>query len=189
MKKSRLYTAVISAMLLFALTACGNTTQQVTSDSANPGASQSEAPVDTPEVSAYAVGDTVELNDWSIELTAFEFADKIDGDFNMYVSPDEGCKFGVAHLSITNNAKEAANFLPTLSLSGDVRARVLCGEYEFSPTNLLSIGDDLHDETLNPLVTVSGIIAFNVPDSVVDGADPLILALEESGETLEFTLR
>lgn len=196
MKMKRICTAILSAALLLALAACGSTPPD-NSGSEEPGGSQPqnqtqepvETPPETPEVTTYAVGDEAELNDWGISLTEFEFTDRIDGDYNIYVSPDEGCKLAVAHLSVTNNATEAASFLPTFSMNDDVRARIMSGEYEFQATNLLAITEDLHDETLNPLVTVSGIIAFNIPDSIVDGTEPLVLVLEESSETLEFTLR
>jgi predicted nucleic acid-binding protein len=92
-------------------------------------------------------------------------------------------------MSVTNSGTSADIFLPSVYTSANVRAKIIYGEYEYSATNLLVVSSDLHDETINPLVTISGVIAFNIPDSVADSTDPLVLMLEEGTNTLEFTLR
>lgn len=180
MKKRSIVAFSIALLLLFNLCAC-SASQQSSAD--DPPTSEAPTPVDN------LVGDTAELGDWSITLENFEFLDRIDNSFNTYAAPDEGCRFGVVSLSVTNNATSAASFLPTFSTSSSVRAKIMCGEYEFSATNLLAHSEDLHDEMLNPLVTLSGIIAFNIPESVADGADPLMLVLTEGKNALEFILR
>lgn len=178
--KRKIIAYSIALLLLFALCACSASQR---SNAEDPPPSEEPTPVEN------LVGDTAELGDWSITLEAFEFLDRIDSSFNTYAAPDEGCRFGVVSLSVKNNATRTASFLPTFSTSSSVRAKIMCGEYEFSATNLLAHSEDLHDETLNPLVTLSGIIAFNIPESVAGGADPLMLVLTESKNTLEFTLR
>lgn len=179
---------VLTVFLLTFISACTATPSE---NPVPPGTNQSnetDQPVnDTP--ATYGVGDSAELGGWSFTLDAFEFMEKVDGDFNSYAAPDEGCQFGVVSLSVTNSDTSAAVFLPTFSTSNDVRAKIMCGEYEFSATNLLAHSNDLHDETINPLVTVSGIIAFNIPQSVVDGSDTLTFVLTQGDDTLVFTLR
>jgi hypothetical protein len=148
----------------------------------------SPAATSEPEAITHGVGDAGNLGDWGITLDAFEFTDRVDGDY-AYCSPDEGCQYGLVSMSVTNSGTSADIFLPSVYTSANVRAKIIYGEYEYSATNLLVVSSDLHDETINPLVTISGVIAFNIPDSVADSTDPLVLMLEEGTNTLEFTLR
>lgn len=135
------------------------------------------------------VGESTELGDWTISVTAFEFLSKISDSLFSY-KPDSGSQYGVVSVSITNNGTTADSFLPSFGFGDDVAAKIIYnGQYEFSSTNLLSYDEDLHDKFLNPLTSASGVIVFELPDSVVNGAESLSIKFASGANTVEFALR
>lgn len=190
--------AIVFAGCIFTLavlTACGAgsaSSQTSASSAAESSAAASEAsPASEPEeAEGLAVGEAGDLEDWGVTVTNFEITDRIDSDYGIYFSPDEGNHYGVVYLSVTNNGKEAANFLPTFSLSDDVQAEICFGDgYEFSATNLLGHSEELHDSTLNPLTTKEGFIVFSLPDAVTSSEEPLSFKLTAGSDTLTYMLR
>ena len=184
--------------LLLCMTACTNSGSTTTEPvSSNPASTPAEIdPATEPETdpetegeSTYSVGDTVELKHWSITLDNFELTAKIDGDYSVSYSPEDGAKYGVVSLTVVNNDTTTDTFLPTFSLNDDVVAKIYSGEYEFSASNLLGHSSDMHDTSLNPLMSSSGIIAFEVPDSIAESDAPLVLTLSCSRTTISFELR
>ena len=169
--------------LLLCMTACTNSGSTATEPvSSNPASTPAEIdPATEPETdpetegkSTYSVGDTVELTHWSITLDNFELTAKIDGDYSVSYSPEDGAKYGVVSLTVVNN---------------DTAAKIYSGEYEFSASNLLGHSSDMHDTSLNPLMSSSGIIAFEIPDSIAESDAPLVLTLSCSRTTISFELR
>ena len=47
----------------------------------------------------------------------------------------------------------------------------------------------MHDTSVNPLSSKSGRIAFEIPDSVADSADELILTIQAGKDSLEIKIR
>ena len=129
------------------------------------------------------------LGNWDITLTNFEFKKTISSGLLTAFSAEEGNQYAVASLSVTNNGQEAANFLPLVIMPGDISAKLEFGEYEYTLSTLVGHGDDLIYTAVNPLVTVSGIIAFVVPDAVVASEDALQLRFSQGGASESFDLR
>jgi len=137
-----------------------------------------------------AIGDTATLQNWEITVTDFYLTTKIDGDYSAYYSPDEGNQYAVVAVSAANKGKESDVFLPTYSLTNDIRAKIYYQEeYEYSPTNILGYRQDMHDSSMNPLTTKEGIIAFSLPNLVADSSDALLLTFSCSNEKATFSLR
>lgn len=138
--------------------------------------------------SIFAVGDTVSLGEWEITLDAYEVVDSIAWNYGTF-TPDEGDKYVVAHLTVRNNGTNADTFLPTYPISfEDVVAKILYQDtYEFTASRLLGYDADIHDHTINPLSTNTGIVAFSVVEDAAL-ADGLILNLSLGLDDINFAL-
>ena len=148
---------VLSLLLVFALclSACGgevekeSTQPQVTpvETASEPTSTPTPEPTPSPDAEPLAIGDSATIDNWSVVVSDFYFADKIaDGEFFQY-SPDEGNLYAVVSAQVTNNGKESDTFLPAFATNSDVKADIYyAGEYEYS-ASLLMMDDDLHDST------------------------------------------
>ena len=197
MKKKFLLVLVL--VLAVMVTACGDGASQSTSPSEAPtpdntSAVATQPPADIrPVISAepiaciFAIGQTVMLGEWEITLDSFDVVPEIAASYGSF-QPDGGNVYVVTSLTIKNLAKEAATFLPMVSMSDDIRAKVLYqGEDEYSSTSLLGHDTDLHDRNLNPLSSTEGIIAFEIVEDVATSGD-LTLNLSNGVESITFDL-
>lgn len=162
---------------------------QVVSE-ASPSGETSSVVSEEPAPSALAVGDSCTIGDFEITVSEFKIQRQIENTYG-YFEADEGNQYLVVSFSATNNGKQAGTLFPSFSLGDDPSATILYGDgYEYSPTGLLGYDDDLHDEVVNPLSSVTGILAFELPDAVVNGTDPLTLQISAgSSSSAEYQLR
>lgn len=192
MKKFMLSLLGVSLLLL---SACNSTNLTATEDNnqlkkPDIETEQISEPTPTPGTSLLSIGDSAPLGDWEISVTDFYYTDKIDMSSYTYYHPDEGNQYAVVVAQVTNNGTAMGTFLPTYSMSNDVRAKIYYADkYEYSASVLFGVDDDLHDETLNPLTSKEGIIVFSIPDAVVDGEDSLVIILSSGHDELTFSLR
>lgn len=137
-----------------------------------------------------AIGQDGALGDWTITVTNMEITDSIKENSYLGFSPEEGNKYLSIDITVTNNGKNAASFLPSFGLSTDISAKLLYqGDYKFSSTNLLGHSKDMHNSTVNPLSSKSGIIAFEIPDSVASSEEELILVISQEKSDLQVKVR
>ncbi|WP_125143688.1 hypothetical protein [Clostridium transplantifaecale] len=93
-------------------------------------------------------------------------------------------------ITATNNGKNAATFLPSFNMGDDISVKLLNqGEYEFTASNLLGYCKSLYDTSVNPLSTKSGMIAFEVPDSVASADEELVLVISAGKDALQIKVR
>lgn len=199
----KLFAVILAGLLMASLGACSSTsiasegsiaptvTTSIVSSEASATPEPTPAPTPTPEPtpSALTMGTEFSLGDWAITVSSMEFMSVIPNGYLQF-EPTEGNQFLVVHTSVTNNGKESDTFLPSFAITGDVNSTVMFGDgYEFTPTSLLGYEDGLHDTALNPLSTKDGVIAFDVPQTVVDSTDPLTIVFTLDGEQVEVTLR
>lgn len=148
-----------------------------------------EAPTVAPD-SVLSIGDEGSLKDWTIIVTNAEVTDSIKENDYYGFSPEEGNKYLAIDITATNNGKNAATFLPSYGLGDDISAKVLYqGDYEFSATNLLGYSKSIFDTSINPLSTKSGMVAFELPDSVASADEELILVISAGKTNLQFKVR
>ena len=191
MKKVVLLVLVLT--LALSLAACGAGPEvpepNVTPTPSTPSPEPTPSP--TPEPTALAVGTKATLGDWNITVTGFELMDSIAGDYYGSFVPSEGNQFAVVSVTIYNAGKSSGTFLPSYSFGDDVRAKIIYGDgYEFSATSLLAYDADLHDEYVNPLSSASGIIAFELPMTVVENStEPLYILFSAGNAEIEYQLR
>lgn len=141
--------------------------------------------------SIYQIGDSASLDVWTINVTDAKIVDSISGDYGTSFSPkEEGDKLIQVFIIVNNDGKQAANFLPTYGMKNDVSAKILYSdEYEFSATNLLGYSNDLHDSVINPLSSKTGEITFEIPNTVADSDDELLIRFSSGKDELKFKIR
>lgn len=143
-----------------------------------------------PNPNSLSIGDNTILDHWEISVTDFYYTDRIETSPYTAFAPDPGNQYAVVAARITNNGTESDTFLPAISTSFDVRATVYyANTYEYSPSFLLGVSEDLHDSSLNPLTSKDGIIVFSVPDAVANSDDPLSVSFSAGRDEVTFDLR
>lgn len=196
MKKSRM------AMLIFAsaavLSACGGsatqeaeaTTQAVeTTESATEASTEAETTAAETTASEIPMGQTATIDCWDITVSQMQILDAVSNGYGQF-EPDEGNKYLLISLSAANNGKESASFLPSFSMTDDIRAKLIYGDgYEFDQTNLIGYDRSMLDCVINPLSSAEGDIAFEIPNTVAESTDKMILEFSCGNDKLDFVLR
>lgn len=191
--KRKIATLILFGAMMMSLAACSspegeNTTPQGSNEPevSEPTNSPSEAVTENPNL---AIGNTAEIGSWSVSVTSFEYSTRIDNGYS-YFSPDDGNQYAVVSMTVTNNGTSSATFWPSFSLGDDISGIIVYdGKYEYSSTQLLAYDDDLHDESMNPLTTASGVIVFEVPETVVNGEGALTITISAGSDSATFSLR
>lgn len=138
----------------------------------------------------HIVGDNAELGNWNINVTNAQIVESIAGDYGSFSPKAEGSKYVHVFLTITNNGKETDRFLPSFGYGDDVYVKMLYGDgYEFSAVNLLGYSNDMHDSTINPLTSKDGEIAFEIPESVAEATDELLVSFISGNDSVIFQVR
>jgi Telomeric repeat-binding factor 2. len=211
-KKTVLLTGVLVCLMLNACstesavnTPKNNSVQNVAAEVAQEQDTESEQAKDTaseqaaePDTSTemqdmetvYALGENAVLGDWGISVTDAKIVESIAANYGTFSPDSTDSKYAHLFVTVTNNGKQADNFLPTFGLGDDVTAKVLYGEgYEFSATNLLGYTNEMHDSTINPLSSKDGEIAFEIPNSVADSENELFVRFSSGNESVTFKIR
>lgn len=174
----------------FPLSSFSDQTQSTSSTGpSTPGETAPPSTLSDSNDTALTVGNTGKLGNWEITLTEFKFTEQIDNGYS-YFSPDEGSQFALVSLTVVNKDTQPDTFLPYLSFSSDTRVKILYNnDYEYSSTALPGYDADLTSAFFNPLVEKNGCIAFQIPDSVVNSTESLVLTFSLGSEELSYNLR
>ncbi len=151
---------------------------------------ESEDTAGVPSESVLALNEEGSLDDWGIIVTNAEISERIkENDFAGF-NPEEGNKYLAIEIAVTNNGKNASTFLPNFGMADSISAKILYqNDYEFSATQLLGYSKDLHNTSVNPLSTKSGVVAFEIPDSVASSEEELILVISAGNKNLHIKVR
>lgn len=131
------------------------------------------------------VGETFNLKDWEVTLESFEFNESVSSG-NMSSSVEEGNKFLVLNLKVTNKGIEAD------SLIKNGRATVIKAvyneKYEYE-TSVTLIDGDLHHESIRPLSLTEGFVAIEMPDAVVEASESIKIFFEIEKDKVQINIR
>lgn len=142
------------------------------------------------EGAPYALGNSTDLKDWSINVTDVKIVDSIAGSLGSFSPKEESNTYVQVFVTVENTGKTADSFLPSFCIGDDVNAKVLYSDgYEFTASNLLGYTNDLHDSTINPLSSKTGEIVYEIPSEVVNSEEPLLLQFSSGNDTVAFNLR
>jgi len=196
---------LLGLLACLSLTACGSGSTDQTAETEEPKSTaaeeeqETEAPEEAEEEqeesvedngTVYAVGDNAELGDWNINVTDAQIVESIAGDYGSFSPDTDGSKYVHVFLTVTNNGKETDRFLPSFGYGDDVYVKMLYGDgYEFSAVNLLGYSKDMHDSTINPLTSADGEIAFEIPQSVAEATDELLVSFSGGNNSVVFQVR
>lgn len=138
----------------------------------------------------YNIGDSASLKDWTICVTDAQIVESITADYGSFSPDEEGNKYIQVFVTVNNDGKQADTFLPMFGMGDDVNAKILYADgYEFSATNLLGYSNELHDSTINPLSSQTGEIAFEIPSTVSDSEDELLIQFSSGNDLIKFKIR
>lgn len=203
MRKTSL--GILLLALLLVVTACGGTasTSTGTQDANNSVKDQGPAenvnneqtgnavtaePTKEPEEPkevVYKVGDKFNLGNWEVVLDSFEFNQKVSDKY-LSSSADEGNKFLILNYTVTNEGTEADKFT---SMIGGVEMKAIFKEkYEYK-YSITMIDKDLSKESVKPLSSKTGFVVMEVPDTVAESEDGLILKLAKDKDKATINLR
>ncbi|MCC8120507.1 MAG: DUF4352 domain-containing protein [Oscillospiraceae bacterium] len=113
------------------------------------------------------------MGNWEITATSVVVASSVKINWRMEYQPEDGCKYVKVNMTIKNTGTEVDYFgLYTT-------AAIVYGDYSYSPTTMIGVNDDISYETVNPLVSVSGFLAFEIPDEVIDSGESLSLVVSD----------
>lgn len=203
---------LLGVLACLSLTACGSGSTDQTAETEEPQntAAEEEQETEAPEEAeeeqeetseeqeesvedngtVYVVGDNAELGDWNINVTDAQIVESIAGDYGSFSPDTDGSKYVHVFLTVTNNGKETDRFLPSFGYGDDVYVKMLYGDgYEFSAVNLLGYSKDMHDSTINPLTSADGEIAFEIPQSVAEATDELLVSFFSGNDSVVFQVR
>ena len=144
----------------------------------------------TQDTVIYNIGDSAQLKDWQVAVTDFKIVESIAEDYGEFRPDTEGNRYAQVFVTATNNGKQLMNFLPSFGYGDDVSAKLLYGDgYEFSATNLMGYSNEMHDASINPLSSQSGEIAFEIPESVVNSTDEILIQFSSGNDKIQFKVR
>ena len=136
------------------------------------------APVSVPTMQpATALPTTISNRQFDVTINSIEAVDTIEfatrggtGRFNAH----DGEKFVVLDVSVRNTGTRADRFI----IPSMIPSIVYAGEFTYRPVQLASHPDSLHGVSINPLSTRRGVIAFRIPDEVLDSGRPLVFRVD-----------
>ena len=191
MKKKTL--VIISAAVF--LSACGGGATETVTPEETVAETEAETEAETAAPAAEATAEPIEMGtagtvgEWEITISSMEIVDEVPDGYVTF-TPDDGNKYLLAAIKGSNLAKEAQTFLSSFPFGGDLQAKLLYGDgYEFTQTNLLGYSKGVPDSSVNPLSAKEGNIVFEIPDSVADSTDELIIEFQCNGQTLDIKVR
>ena len=128
-----------------------------------------------------------EIGTWEVSFINANFQKSISSGFLTEFKAEEGSQFLVIKLKVTNKGKKMNTFLPAFSVGDDVNVKVFHDEYTFSASNLIGLSNDLHYTYLNPLESKEGIIAFSIPEDIIQKGN-LVFVITSGQNDLTFTV-
>lgn len=128
------------------------------------------------------------VGSWEVSVNNFDFFETVDINLLYEYQANEGSQYCVINLTAKNIGPELDVFLPVLAYGDDTTASLEWSGYTFARSELFMSEDNFSSESLNPLVSASGDIVFEVPDEAVTSDMPLILVIKAGGESFSCPL-
>ncbi len=137
-----------------------------------------------------SLGKKASIGDWKFTVKKAEVKSKISNGKYYYFEPAKGNKYVCITASTKNTGKKEATFLPRIGYSNQINvAKLYFGEYEYTPTSLLSCDKDLLDKKIKPLASKKGIIVFEVPKKVAKKVKKLKLTIGTDSKVATYSLK
>lgn len=131
---------------------------------------------------------TGNVDTWEVTVNDFDYKESVSVGLLSEYKAEENSKYCIVNITVKNCGKESDIFLPLIAFEGDTIAKVMWNGYEYTRSELLWSNDNLSSESLNPLVSTSGDLAFELPDEVIDSGVPPVLVIKSGVSVLECEL-
>lgn len=130
------------------------------------------------------------LGNFEIMVMGTDCPNEIKNEFGGIFTPNEGSYYCLTYINVKNIGDSIDSFFdlypypnsPTISL-------VYGNKYRYSPTTLIGYESDLHNKGLNPLESVTGTIAFSVPDEMRDWPGPITVEISQGSQTVGYRVQ
>ncbi len=109
-----------------------------------------------------------EIGNWRFAVTDFYYTKSVSVGLLHEYSAKDGDQYCIINLSVKNIGKEMDTFLPYVTWNDDVKVKIRWKDYEYTRSELFWADDHISSETINPLVTVTGNIAFELPNEIIN---------------------
>lgn len=180
----------LALLLSFSFYSCGENSADGDENVSDNSSAQTEAKPKEKE-KAYAIGDTVLLDDWEFSIESVEVVQSVEDEFLTFTPDEDTNQFLAASISMKNTNSEKKLFNPPIvQKSVDAYATLICNEkYEYDPTMLMGYEEDLNNVTVNPLSTKTGKLHFSYPKELGNATDDMVIRFTSGGKTANITLK
>lgn len=125
------------------------------------------------------------VDNWEVTIKDFNYQETISAGLLTEYRPEENSYLLSIDVEVKNIGKTGDIFLPYIAFEGETVAKLHWKDYEYTMANLTFSDKDLLHEQLNPLVSTSGLIVFEVPKEMSESEVAPVLSILSGGE--EFT--
>ena len=178
-----IFTIIAVFIIIGIIASSGDSTSSSTSTTK---VTSTPKPTATPEPSFTAYTGTV--GNWEITVNDFYYTENVSIGLLREYRAEEGSKYCIINLTVKNLGNQSATFLPYIAYGNDTVAKIIWQQYEYTRSELIWADDNLSSETLNPLVSTSGNIAFELPNNVIESDTPPVLVIRANGQAFECEL-
>ena len=184
-------TLLICSSLLLAGCSAGDAVDQLTSNSSKTTATPA-APTATPGPTEtnLSLKEKGTIGDWEVNVKKVAVKRKIKNGKYRYFQAGKGKTYAVFTVTVKNNGKKDAAFLPRVGLKNQMVQALLTNqkETEYKPTQLLSYDKDIVTKTIPASSQKTGIITFEIPKKDGQNKKDLKLVFDMSKEKLLYSI-
>jgi hypothetical protein len=145
--------------------------------------SQSEASEKLENTEPIFTVSTGTVGDWEITVNDFYYSQSVSVGLLHEYRAEDNSQYCIINVTVKNIGNKAATFLPYISLGDETTAKIKWGDYEYIRSELVFSDDPLSNETLNPLVSATGNLAFELPDELINSETAPVLIIEAGGQS------
>lgn len=194
-KKTRLFAALLSGMLVFSGCAAKEAADVIQEASkqitATPTPMPTATPEPTPAVTQLELGKKAKVGDWEFTVKKASIKTKIMTSKYMGYEAAKGNKYVCLSMSVKNNGAKEETFLPRVGYENEMITAIIHyqDQYEYKPSELSSYDKDIAGESIKPLDKKSGLLVFEVPKEVASNLDKATVQIGTSAENVVYPLK
>lgn len=151
---------------------------------------ESESGTEMPAEAYLNIGDSAELDDWTITVRSKEIRRSVSDDYYRF-DPHSGHRFLMVSVRVTNHKDESRSFLPSFLIhADDICSEVIYGDgYKYASIELRSYNLGLEGKEIGPSASKEGKIAYEIPETIAGSDEPLLLRLYVDSQSVIYKIR
>lgn len=186
MKKKLLAITLCTALSVSILTGCSNSAVENLSNTSTSATPNGPTATPAPKETTLALKETGTVGDWKFKVTKLAVKKTVSTSKYMEATASDGNLFVLASVSVTNNGKKEATFLPSSGLENTMMMAELIykDEYQYKSVMLTGYAKDLISKRIKPLSEKSGTVTFEVPKKVAKDLKSCKIRIGTQGEAI-----